>query len=175
MGIISGLAALGAMVVTLLFTPTDPAEQNTAIPAWVTWAMMITVVVTVAAGVLQWRVIGRNSASVSTIEKSPRDRIVQVRNHLAATARLLSELQDDLATRTRVLEKLQSDAERYERLASLNREQANAIQELIGRQFAGQRKASAWQQVMFLVPAFLLGLIVNWLSAPVLSWISSLV
>ncbi|WP_370964764.1 hypothetical protein [Amycolatopsis sp. cg9] len=100
------------------------------------------------------------------------DKIDEVKSHLTRTRDLLSELEDDLTTRTALLEKTQEDAERYEHLASLNAEQAKAIDDLVGRQFKRQGRADAIYWWAALVIAFLSGIVVNAITPTVLSWFS---
>ncbi|WP_020540128.1 hypothetical protein [Nonomuraea coxensis] len=63
-----------------------------------------------------------------------------------------------------------------ERLASLTPGQVDALNKLLRRQFTGSRRSGLIQQVVFLILAFLLGFVVNWLSGPVLGivqhWLS---
>ena len=59
-----------------------------------------------------------------------RDRIAEARQHIDATGKLLRELEDELNARIKILEQLQDKSERYEQLASLNSEQAKAIEDL---------------------------------------------
>lgn len=103
-----------------------------------------------------------------------KDRITEVRRHLDATRRVLQELEDDLNDRTKLLERVQADAERYEQLATLNREQARAIENMVDRQFSRQARMAWWQWILSLVAAFILGLMVNWLSGPIGSWLNHL-
>jgi hypothetical protein len=103
--------------------------------------------------------------------QSPQDRIKEVVRHLEATRGLLSALEDDLTTRTKVLQQLKDDAERYEKLTTLNAEQAKAIDDLVGRQLKRQSKVMWWQWIGSLVLAITFGFIVNWLSTPLLNWI----
>ena len=81
-------------------------------------------------------------------------------------------MEDDLAVRMQVLEQNQANAERYERLASLNAEQAKAIEDLVGRQFTRQSRLTWVQWGASLLAAFALGLVVNWISTPLLAWLS---
>lgn len=101
---------------------------------------------------------------------TPRDRIVEARMHMDATGQLLRELEDELSTRTKILEQLQADAERYEQLASLNAEQAKAINDMVGQQFKRQSRATWWQWWGSIVLAAILGFIVNWASTPLLDF-----
>ncbi|MCA1708343.1 MAG: hypothetical protein LC808_35735 [Actinobacteria bacterium] len=84
----------------------------------------------------------------------------------------MRELEDELSTRTTVLEQLQDKAERYERLASLNSEQAKAIENMVGQQFKRQARSTWWQWWGAIVLVGILGFIVNWLSTPLLNWIT---
>jgi len=105
-------------------------------------------------------------------EESVAERADAVRDHLSIATRLLGELEDELSTRTRLLEQRQQDAERYERLASLNEEQAQVIEDLVGRQFERQSRVAWVQWIASVLAAFALGLVVNWISAPVLAWLT---
>ena len=89
---------------------------------------------------------------------TPQDRIKTLRNNLAETGRLLRELEDELDERTRVLEELAQKSEQYERLASLNQDQAKAIEALVGREFQKQARLSWWQWGLSLLSAFVLGI-----------------
>ncbi|WP_433264786.1 hypothetical protein ACQPZF_36080 [Actinosynnema sp. CS-041913] len=106
--------------------------------------------------------------------RSDAQRANEVRAHLSAATRVLKELEGELGLRIRVLEQHQRDAERYEQLASLNAEQAKAIENLVGRQFARQSRMTWVQWVGSLLAAFALGLVVNWISAPALDWVRQL-
>lgn len=166
------LALIGSSIAAVVAVIREPsASASGAVNSWFVAVVVGMTVLSFIGSLL----VGRAAKSVTaTMELSPHERIDRVRRHLADTGLLLSELQDDLATRTRVLEQLQADSERYERLASLNKEQAEAIQDLIGRQFTRQQRTSLWQQGLFLAPAFLLGFVVNWLSGPALQWVGDL-
>ncbi|WNV90350.1 hypothetical protein [Umezawaea sp. Da 62-37] len=104
-------------------------------------------------------------------ERSIADRADEARDHLTAAAQLLNEIGDELAVKTNLLEQREADAKHYEHLASLNVEQAKAIEGLVGRQFARQSRVTWLQFGGSLVAAFVLGLIVNWVSNPVLEMI----
>ncbi len=101
-----------------------------------------------------------------------RDRITEVKDHLTRTSTLLRALEDDLATRTKLLEQAEADADRYEKLASLNAEQAKAVEDLVGRQFQRQGRANAIYWWAALVIAFISGIVVNAVTPTVLSWFS---
>lgn len=101
-----------------------------------------------------------------------KDRIGEVREHLAATSKILRELEDDLSTRMALLHTTQAKAYEYERLASINAQQAQAIDAMVGRQFKRQGRASAIYWWAGVVLAFVLGLVVNRFSAPLWAWIT---
>ncbi|GHG03583.1 MULTISPECIES: hypothetical protein [Amycolatopsis] len=54
---------------------------------------------------------------------------------------LLRALEDDLSTGTALLDPAHADAERHEKLASLNADQAKAVEDLVGSQFNRQGRA----------------------------------
>lgn len=112
------------------------------------------------------------SAIILPDGKGPiRNRIDRARQNVDATGQLLLELEHDLSTRTKVLEQIQADAERYERLVSVNIEQAKAIENMISRQFGRQALSARWQWWGLIVLVIIFGFIVNWLSAPLLDWL----
>jgi len=102
---------------------------------------------------------------------SPQARIADIRENLGATGRLLRELENELNTRNKILEQLQSDTERYEQLASLNAEQAKAIEDMIGQKFKRQSRATWRQWWGAIILAIIFGFIVNWISTPLLNWL----
>ncbi|MEV4840174.1 hypothetical protein AB0K05_37095 [Nonomuraea sp. NPDC049486] len=53
-------------------------------------------------------------------------------------------------------------------LVQLTEEQTRMVDVVIGKHLVGQARAQLVQQVVFLVLAFLLGFVVNWLSTPAL-------
>ena len=101
----------------------------------------------------------------------PQARIADIRENLGATGRLLQELENELNIRTKILEQLQSDTERYEQLASLNVEQAKAIDDMIGQKFKRQSRATWWQWWGEIILAIIFGFVVNWVSTPLLGWL----
>ncbi|MDF2709939.1 MAG: hypothetical protein K0R62_5591 [Nonomuraea muscovyensis] len=70
------------------------------------------------------------------------------------------------------MQRLSAQVDHQERLASLSPEQVEALDAALRRQFAGSRRSGLVQQVVFLVLAFVLGFVVNWLSEPVLAQLS---
>ncbi|QFZ20486.1 hypothetical protein [Saccharothrix syringae] len=135
------------------------------------WAVAGTLVAFLAITLA--RLISRSALTVpGAEERGISDRADQARDHLSAAAQLLDELGDELAARIRLLEQHQADAERYKQLASLNAEQAKAIEGLVGRQFARQSRLTWMQFGGSLVAAFVLGLVVNWISQPALAWLT---
>lgn len=114
----------------------------------------------------------RHTRSLQAPERSFRERIADVRQHMTQARELMTELEDELTTRSEALEQLQSDAERYEQLATMSTEQAQAIEDLVGRQFQRQARTSAVQWWLSVVLAIVFGFLVNWLSTPVWNWIT---
>jgi hypothetical protein len=95
-----------------------------------------------------------------------RDQIAEVREHINATGRILSELEHELNARIGILEQLQTDAKRYEQLASLNVEQAGAIENMVAHQFEAQSRVTWWQWWVAIVVAVVSGFVINWVSGP---------
>jgi hypothetical protein len=100
------------------------------------------------------------------------DRIIEAREYLIGTGRILRDLEDELNTRTKVLEQLHADADRYERLVSLNVEQAKAIEDMVGRQFERQLRITWWQWWGSIALAIIFGFVVNWASVPLWDWLT---
>ncbi|MBB6348900.1 hypothetical protein FHU36_005445 [Nonomuraea muscovyensis] len=82
------------------------------------------------------------------------------------------DLERYLEERLDALQQLSAQVDHQERLASLSPEQVEALNTALRRQFAGHRRSGLVQQVVFLVLAFVLGFVVNWLSEPVLAQLS---
>ncbi|MDQ3764235.1 MAG: hypothetical protein M3460_22440 [Actinomycetota bacterium] len=114
----------------------------------------------------------RINKDLAKIKVLRRDRIAEARQHMDATGKLLRELEDELNTRIKVLEQLQAYSERYEQLASLNREQAKAIEDMVGYQFKRQERITWRQWWGAIVLAGILGFIINWASNPLWDWIT---
>lgn len=104
----------------------------------------------------------------------PEDRLKLIRSSLAQTSQLLAGLQDELDTRMRLLDQRQQDMDRVKHLASLNSEQARAIEDMVDRQLQRQDRKNVTLWWVGLPVAFGVGLVVNWISSPLWGWISSL-
>lgn len=168
------VAVLAALVVAIsaigasLLLGAWSADTSSSTASWPSWVAGAVSVVGLVAALTGWRENARRLGRKVTY----RDRITEVKENLTRTSLLLSALEDDLATRTRLLEKAQADAERYEKLASLNAEQAKAVEDLVGRQFERQGRANAYYWWAGIVVAFVLGIVVNAITPTVLSWFS---
>ena len=79
------------------------------------------------------------------------------------------ELERYLEERLFALNALNMQVEDKEHLAALTPEQIKALDRALRLQFSGQRRSGYIQQVIFLLLAFVLGFIVNWLSGPTLN------
>jgi hypothetical protein len=136
------------------------------------WAPVIGCIIALVVSIAVTYLLSGESRRAAVRQVTYRDRITEVKDHLARTSTLLCALEDDLATRTALLEQVQTKAERYEKLASLNADQAKAVEDLVGRQFQRQGRSNAIYWWAGIVIAFALGLIVNWISAPLWAWIT---
>ncbi|MFK3985225.1 hypothetical protein ACI2K4_33235 [Micromonospora sp. NPDC050397] len=92
----------------------------------------------------------------------------QARWQLAKARRMLDQLE---AERDAVRREKRDETDRYERLASITREQAELVEHLITRQLVRQSRTTWVQWYVSLLLAFLLGLVVNWVSDPVYAWL----
>ncbi len=81
------------------------------------------------------------------------------------------ELELYLEERLAALNELSEKVDNQERLASLTPEQVEALNKILRQHFTGNRRSGLVQQIVFLVLAFLLGFIVNWLSGPLLDFV----
>ncbi|RSN45135.1 hypothetical protein DMC64_20040 [Amycolatopsis sp. WAC 04197] len=99
-----------------------------------------------------------------------RSRLDEVREHVARARELMAELEDDVATRTAALEKLLEDSKYYENLATVNKTQAKAIEDMVSRQFRRQGRITTVQWWLSIVAAIVFGFVVNWASTPVWAW-----
>ncbi len=132
-------------------------------------SLVVGVILIVASGAFWTSRIDKELAKV----KIPRrDRIAEARRYIDATGKLLGELEDELNTRIKVLEQLQATSERYEQLASLNREQAKTIEDMVRHQFKRQERITWLQWWGAIVLAGILGFIINWASNPLWVWIT---
>jgi hypothetical protein len=162
LGVLARVFAAG-----VAFTLTILVGSPSADPAATMWILGVGTGAALMTAVLGWwyldRVRQRGRA------QTHQDRIREVKEHLTRTGELLSALNDDLATRTALLEKAEADADRYEKLASLNAEQAKAVEDLVGRQFKRQGRANAIYWWAAIVVAFISGIVVNAITPIVLA------
>ncbi|MFG1737934.1 hypothetical protein ACGFLT_07915 [Micromonospora chalcea] len=94
------------------------------------------------------------------------DRIALMRGTMRYVAKFAEEVESSMRIRMEVLEDLQGQISRNEALSNLTREQAEAINLALGNHFKRQDDSSARLAWFMLIPAFVLGLVVNWLSDP---------
>lgn len=177
------VAALSAgtfvAVAALIFTTNVETLRNyllgtvrseSAASDWGDWVATTGSVVAVTLAIAVTYLNYRDSRRAAKPEVTYRDRISEVKAHLTRTSTLLRALEDDLTTRTELLEQAEADADRYEKLASLNADQAKAVEDLVGRQFKRQGRSAAIYWWASLVLAFLSGIVVNAITPTVLSW-----
>ncbi|MGW4471966.1 hypothetical protein ACWENQ_20040 [Nonomuraea sp. NPDC004354] len=100
---------------------------------------------------------------------------IEVLTTVVTEAKAVSnELELYLQERLAALDALSAQVEEKERLAALTPEQVKALEKALQRQFVGQNRSGLAQQAVFLVLAFVLGFVVNWLSDPALDWLEGL-
>lgn len=160
--LVGSILVTGSAVTAVVIATAGPAR----------WSQLVAAGVGIATSLIGMIISARSSLRLATGQMTYPDKITEIKGHLTSTSMLLRALQDDLVTRTAMLEQLEADADRYEKLASLNAEQAEAVEDLVGRQFKRQGRSAAIYWWAALVLAFLSGIVVNAITPTVLSWFS---
>lgn len=95
----------------------------------------------------------------------PTERVAHIRTSLHDIGRSLRELEKELENRTRLLEEMQAKSDRYASLASLNEDQARAIDDAISRHFKSERHSNLRNDILFLILGSLLTFVTSKLAA----------
>ncbi|MEU6720297.1 hypothetical protein ABZ897_53350 [Nonomuraea sp. NPDC046802] len=117
-------------------------------------------------GILRLLERRKERADRHTIVLETRAKAVQdvVRESASVSEDLDREITEKLAQ----LNELNARLEEMRKAVLLTEEQTRMVDVVIGKHLVGQARAQLVQQVVFLVLAFLLGFVVNWLSTPAL-------
>ncbi|MDX3101136.1 hypothetical protein ACIBO5_45000 [Nonomuraea angiospora] len=91
-----------------------------------------------------------------------------VQDVVRESASVSQDLDQEIAEKLARLNELNARLEELRKEVLLTEEQTRMVDVVIGRHLVGQARAQLVQQVVFLVLAFLLGFVVNWLSTPAL-------
>ncbi|MFC6682725.1 hypothetical protein ACFQE7_43535 [Nonomuraea ferruginea] len=91
-----------------------------------------------------------------------------VQDVVRESASVSEDLDREIAEKLARLTELSARLEAVRKEVQLTEEQTRMVDVVIGKHLVGQARAQLVQQVVFLVLAFLLGFVVNWLSTPAL-------
>jgi sensor c-di-GMP phosphodiesterase-like protein len=93
------------------------------------------------------RRVGRRAAPES--EPDITDRIEQLRSHLGTSAALIKQIESEFQLQVAALDKIKAESEENQRLAELNREQAEAVRAVIASANEKAAKPAKRQQWLF--------------------------
>lgn len=89
-------------------------------------------------------------------------RINKLSAALKESSRLVGEVEDEISKRQALVTELQQDAERYQKLVSINREQVDAVAQLIQGELRKEGRKSFWAGVAINFVFFSLGALLSW-------------
>ena len=100
----------------------------------------------------------RNREKPETLE----DRIAKLSSALKKSSRLVAEVEGEISKRQALVVELQNDADRYQKLVSLNREQVDAVAQLLQGELRREGTKSFWKGVLVNFVFFALGAVLSW-------------
>ncbi|MFF4615813.1 hypothetical protein [Nonomuraea jabiensis] len=177
LGSIVGWFVVGAPVVigfsaAVMGQPTEGPDIDKLLDRFYWWvALGVPVVIAVVVGSF-WgatSLLARRRERVQRRELVLTERAKGLQTMVREAQEVSRELELYLEERLAALQELSAQVDNKERLASLTPEQVKALDEVLRRQFTGSRRSGLITQIVFLVLAFLLGFVVNWLSGPLLA------
>ena len=89
-------------------------------------------------------------------------RIRKLSSALAESSRLVGEVESEISKRQALVSELQQDAERYQNLVSINREQVEAVAQLLQGELRKEGRKSFWAGVAVNFVFFSLGALLSW-------------
>jgi len=89
-------------------------------------------------------------------------RINKLSNALKESGRLVGEVEDEIAKRQALVVELQRDADRYRKLVAINREQVEAVAQLLQGELRKEGRKSFWGGVIVNFVFFCLGALLSW-------------
>jgi TolA-binding protein len=89
-------------------------------------------------------------------------RINKLAAALKESSRLVGEVEDEISKRQSLVNELQQDAERYQRLVSINREQVEAVAQLLQGELRKEGRKSFWGGVAVNFVFFSFGALLSW-------------
>ena len=90
------------------------------------------------------------------------DRISKLTSALKSSSKLISEVESEIESRHKLVQELQKDAEKYENLVSMNKEQVDAVAQLLQGELRKEGNASFWKGLAANFVFFVLGAGVSW-------------
>jgi Trm5-related predicted tRNA methylase len=89
-------------------------------------------------------------------------RIIKLSAALKESSRLVGEVEDEISKRQALVTALQQDADRYQKLVSINREQVEAVAQLLQGELRKEGRKSFWGGVAVNFVFFSLGALLSW-------------
>jgi hypothetical protein len=89
-------------------------------------------------------------------------RINKLSSALKESSRLVSEVEGEISKRQSLVAELQADAARYQRLVSINKEQVEAVTQLLQGELRKEGNKSFWKGVLVNFIFFGLGALLSW-------------
>ncbi|TDD05393.1 hypothetical protein E1292_17155 [Nonomuraea deserti] len=117
-------------------------------------------------GILRLLERRKERADRHTIALETRAKAVQ--DVVRESASVSEDLDREIAEKLARLNELNARLEEVRKQVLLTEEQTRMVDVVVGKHLVGQARAQFVQQVIFLLLAFLLGFVVNWLSTPAL-------
>lgn len=89
-------------------------------------------------------------------------RINKLSSALKESSRLVSEVEGEIEKRQALVAELQADAARYQQLVAINKEQVEAVTQLLQGELRKEGNKSFWKGVLVNFVFFVLGALVSW-------------
>ena len=90
------------------------------------------------------------------------NRITKLSAALKASSELVAEVEGEIAKRQSLVTELQQDAEKYQRLVTINKEQVEAVAQLLQGELRKEGNKSFWKGVLVNFLFFGLGALLSW-------------
>jgi hypothetical protein len=92
------------------------------------------------------------------------DRINKLTSALQQSSHLVGEIEKEIETRKNLVLELKQDADKYQNLVSLNREQVDAVAQLLQGELRKEGTKSFWKGVIANFIFFIMGAAFSWFS-----------
>ena len=89
-------------------------------------------------------------------------RINKLSSALRESSKLVAEVEGEISKRQELVTELQRDAERYQKLVALNKEQVDAVAQLLQGELRKEGTKSFWKGVVVNFVFFVLGAVFSW-------------